>query len=214
MHTTICQFDAAGMLAALDALHRGAIIAFPTDTIYGVGGNVLDARVCLKVFAAKDRPPTVPLPVLLADVGDLDLIADPVPPLARQIAAQAWPGALTLVLSAAAHLPRELLGGRTTVAIRIPAHDMLRSLIREFGAPLAGTSANRHGQPNCTSAAEVQAQLDGRIPLILDGGPSGADRPSTILDLSGKTPQVLRQGVFDLATLEGLPDLADPSAGR
>ena len=214
MKTTIHEFDAAGMRAALDTLHRGAIIAYPTDTVYGVGGNVLDARACLKVFAAKDRPPTVPLPVLLADVADLDLLADPVPPLARQIAAQAWPGSLTLVLPAAAHLPRELLGGRTTVAVRIPAFEPLRTLIREFGAPLAGTSANRHGLPNCTSAAEVLAQLDGRIPLIMDGGPSGADRPSTILDLSGKAPQVLRQGAFDLSTLEGLPELADPSSGR
>ena len=197
----ILPFDPAGAAAALAELRAGAIIAFPTDTVYGVGGNALDGPALLQVFAAKQRPPSVPLPVLLADVADLALIAAHVPPLAYAIAAAHWPGALTLVLPAAAHLPRELLAGNRTVAVRIPDHPALRQLIRDLGSPLAGTSANLHGQPAPSSAAGVAAQLGGRVALILDGGPSGAEQPSTILDLCGASPRVLREGALPLAAL-------------
>jgi L-threonylcarbamoyladenylate synthase len=194
-------FDQAGAAVALAQLQAGKIIVFPTDTVYGVGGNALDGAAILQVFAAKNRPPSVPLPVLLADIADLAQVAAHVPALAYELAAAHWPGALTIVLPAAAHLPPELLAGKATVAVRIPDHAPLRQLIRALGAPLAGTSANLHGRPAPTSAAEALAQLDGRVPLILDGGPSGAEQPSTILDLSGKTPQVLREGALPLALL-------------
>ncbi|MBA3471022.1 MAG: threonylcarbamoyl-AMP synthase [Herpetosiphonaceae bacterium] len=199
--STVIPFDQAGADLALAQLRAGAIIAFPTDTVYGVGGNALDGAAILQVFAAKQRLPSVPLPILLADVADLALVAAHVPALAYAIAAAHWPGALTLVLPAAAHLPPELLAGNRTVAVRIPDHAALRQLIRDLGAPLAGTSANRHGQPAPSSAAGVEAQLGGRVPLILDGGPSGADQPSTILDLSGASPRVLREGALPLAAL-------------
>ena len=201
MHTQLLPFDQNGIAAALDVLQTGAIIAFPTDTVYGVGGNALDGAAATAVFVAKGRPATVPLPVLLADVADLERVARMVSPLVHEIAAACWPGALTLVIQAAAHLPPELLAGNTTIAVRIPAHEPLRALIRAFGHPLAGTSANRHGEPAPTSAIAVHAQLGGRIPLILDGGPSGADQPSTILDVSGDIPRVLREGAFPLAQL-------------
>ena len=201
MHTQVLSFDQTGIAAALAVLRTGAILAFPTDTVYGVGGNALDGAAANAVFAAKGRPATVPLPVLLADVTDLELVARSVSSLVYEIAAACWPGALTLVVQAAAQLPPELLAGNRTIAVRIPAHEPLRALIRAFGSPLAGTSANRHGEPAPTSAAAVHAQLGGRIPLILDGGPSGADQPSTILDVSGDVPRVLRAGAFPLAQL-------------
>lgn len=196
MVTTVLPFDGQGLSAALAQLRAGAIIAFPTDTVYGVGGSALNRTAVLQVFGAKHRSPTVPLPVLLADIAQLATITTRVSALAQEIAHACWPGALTLVLPAAAHLPPELLAGSSTVAVRIPAHEPLRALIRAFGQPLAGTSANLHGQPAPNNAQAVQAQLGGRIPLILDGGPSGDDQPSTILDLSGAVPRVLRHGAF------------------
>lgn len=213
MVTQVLPFDTAGAVAALDLLQRGAIIAFPTDTVYGVGGAALDGAAVAAVYHAKQRPPTMPLPILLADIADVAQVARHVPPIMQQLAAVGWPGALTIVLPAASHLPPELLVGGDTIAVRVPDHPALRDLIRSLGRPLAGTSANRHGQPAPTSAAAVSEQLDGRVPLILDGGASPADQPSTIIDLSITPPRVLRAGAFPSATIRTiLPDLRDPSS--
>ena len=180
---------------ALDLLYAGEPIAFPTDTVYGVGAAGLDSRAVVRLFEVKDRPRHQAIPLLLADLDDLHTVCPTVPSVAEELAARHWPGGLTLVVPAAKHLPVELLAGGTTVAVRIPDHPLLRELIRRLGRPLAATSANLHGRPNPVTAQDVAADLGTRIPLILDGGPTPGDVPSTIVDVTGATPRVLREGV-------------------
>ena len=180
---------------ALAVLHAGEPIAFPTDTVYGVGAAGLDSRAVVRLFDVKDRPRHQAIPLLLADLDDLRTVCPAVPPVAEELAARHWPGGLTLVVPAAKHLPADLLAGGTTVAVRIPDHPLLRELIRRLGRPLAATSANLHGQPNPVTAQDVAADLGTRIPLILDGGPTLGDVPSTIVDVTTAAPRVLREGV-------------------
>lgn len=179
---------------ALALLKAGEAMAFPTDTVYGVGAAGLDGAAVAKLFAIKERPRTQAIPLLLADPDDLAIVCPRVPQVAAELAARYWPGGLTLVVPAA-ELPAELLGGGITVAVRAPDHPRLRELIRRLGQPLAATSANRHGGPNPASAQSVLEQLGERLPLILDGGPTPGDVPSTIVDVTGPRPTVLRQGV-------------------
>jgi L-threonylcarbamoyladenylate synthase len=185
---------AEGLNAALAELQRGSVIAFPTDTVYGVGADGLDAAAVLKLYATKDRPLTQPIPLLLADLADLALVSKAIPERAMRLAKRYWPGGLTLVVPAAPHLPPELLASGTTVAVRVPDYAPLRRLIRQLGHPLAATSANRHGAANPVTAQDVLEQLGSRLPLVLDGGPTPGDTPSTIIDLTGPAPRVLRQG--------------------
>ena len=196
MVTRILPCNDAGRAAALEILRSDGVIAYPTDTVYGIGGNALSQNAVLQVFEAKQRPPTVPLPVLIADVADLVHVAAWIPPLVQPLAERFWAGALTIIVPAAEHLPPALLGGQTTVAVRVPDHAWLRDLIRQFGSPIAGTSANLHGQPSSTSAHVVFEQLNNHVPLILDGGASGADVPSTIIDVSGDEPRIVRHGAI------------------
>jgi L-threonylcarbamoyladenylate synthase len=192
----ICSIeDHEALEAALDLLRAGAPIAFPTDTVYGVGAAGLDAQAVLRLYDVKDRPRHQAIPLLLADTDDLRGVCPMIPPIAEALARRHWPGGLTLVVPAASHLPAELLAGGSTVAVRIPAHAVLRDLIRRLGQPLAATSANLHGRSNPASAEDVAADLGPRIQLILDGGRTPGDVPSTIVDVTGDTPRVLRQGV-------------------
>jgi L-threonylcarbamoyladenylate synthase len=199
MHTAILSMDdPSAFEQALALLQQGEVIAFPTDTVYGVGAAGLQAHAVAGLFVVKDRPRTQAIPLLLADAADLRVVCPAVPPMADDLAVRYWPGGLTLIVPAAPHLPTELLAGGATVAVRIPDHDPLRALIRRLGQPLAATSANLHGGPNPASAEAVGSQLGGRLPLILDGGPTAGDVPSTIVDLTGHEPRVLREGVLRL----------------
>ncbi len=180
---------------ALALLQQGDVIAFPTDTVYGVGAAGLNPTAIARLFAIKDRPRTQAIPLLLADPSDLGSVCPSVPIAAEELAARYWPGGLTLIVPAAPHLPPELLAGGATVAVRVPDHLWLRELIRRLGQPLAATSANLHGEPNPTSADMVEAHLGRRLPLILDGGPTPGDIPSTIVDVTGPEPKVLRHGI-------------------
>lgn len=184
----------AGLDAALAELQAGSVIAFPTDTVYGVGADGLNAAAVLKLYTIKDRPLTHAIPVLLADLTDLPLISRSIPERAVLLAERYWPGGLTLVVPAAPHLPPELLAGGATVAVRVPDYAPLRTLIRRLAHPLAATSANRHGAANPATAQDVLAQLGDRLPLVLDGGPTSGDIPSTVIDLTRSTPRILRQG--------------------
>ncbi len=179
---------------ALTHLHTGEPIAFPTDTVYGVGVSALDACGVRQLYTIKQRPLSLPIPVLLADATDMEQVASHIPPLAVRLANQHWPGALTLVVPAAAHLPGELIAQGTSVALRVPDHDWLRMLIRQSGQPLAATSANLHGAADTTTATDVYAQLGTSLPLILDGGVAPGGIPSTVVDCTGDQPRVLRQG--------------------
>jgi L-threonylcarbamoyladenylate synthase len=176
-------------------LRAGEPIAFPTDTVYGVGAPARDAMAVLRLYAVKQRPYTQAIPLLIADAADLESVTAASTPLARRLA-RLWPGALTLVLPAAPDLPSELLAGGATVAVRLPDHAWLRGLIRALGGPLAATSANLHGGRDPQTAEEVAAQLGGALPLIADGGPTPGPIPSTIVDCTGAEPRLLRAGAL------------------
>ena len=190
MKTRLLQAEAPGAVEeAAAALARGELVAFPTDTVYGLAAGHDDLQ---KLYVAKDRPKEKRIPVLLSDAMNLEASAM-VTPAARALAAAFWPGPLTLVLVA----PR-----RGTIAFRVPDHPVARRLIAASGGGLPVTSANRSGQPDCRSAQEVLAQLDGRIALVLDGGPTLGDKPSTIVDCTTDRIEIRREGVISLAQIE------------
>lgn len=191
--------DPRALDQAIDLLRSGAVVAFPTDTVYGVGAAGLEPVAISQLYAVKARPFSQAIPLLLADADDLGSVCGSVPGAAADLAERYWPGGLTLVVPAAAHLPGVLLAGGSTVAVRVPAHTFVRELIRTLGQPLAATSANLHGGPNPATAAAVFEQLGDRLPLILDGGPTPGDTPSTIVDVTGPQPKVLRQGALQIS---------------
>ncbi len=177
------------MEEAAAALARGELVAFPTDTVYGLAARHDHVRT---LFAAKDRPKEKRIPVLLSDASNLEASAI-VTPAARALAARFWPGPLTIVLSA----PR-----RGTLAFRVPAHPLARRLIAASGGGLPVTSANRSGQSDARTAGEVLAQLEGRVALVLDGGPTPGGRASTVVDCTGDTVRILREGAIPAAEIE------------
>jgi L-threonylcarbamoyladenylate synthase len=180
---------------ALALLRGGEPIAFPTDTVYGVGAPARDAAAVLRLYAVKRRPRAQAIPLLIADAADLASVAAAVPPPALRLA-RLWPGALTLVVPAAPDLPAELLAGGATVAVRLPDHTWLRDLIRALDGPLAATSANLHAGRDPQTAAEVAAQIGDALPLIADGGPTPGPVPSTIVDCTRTELQLLRAGAL------------------
>jgi L-threonylcarbamoyladenylate synthase len=194
--------DAAGRAQAIDVLHRGGLVAMPTDTVYGVG-VALDAPDGLaRLFAAKDRPLDRAIVLLVADLeqaGGVGVLT----PAARVLADRFWPGGLTLVLAQApgSRLPAVLTGGASTIGVRLPDHDCPRGLARVLG-PLPVTSANLSGNRDARDAADVLAQLAGRIDLVLDGGPARGGVPSTVVDCSGERPRILRVGAIAAADLD------------
>lgn len=189
-------------------LHEGEVVAFPTDTLYGVGANAFERSAVRELFAVKGRPADKAIPVFIYQIDDLNQVARNVPNRAWALLQQFWPGALTVVLPKVATLPPDVTAGQETVAVRIPNHPVALDLVIELGRPLAVTSANLSGQPPPSTAQEVAQQLGGRIPLILDGGPSPLAQPSTIIDLSVNPPRLLRSGALDVAVLQKfLPDL-------
>jgi L-threonylcarbamoyladenylate synthase len=192
-------------------LRAGELVAFPTDTVYGVGALAWDAAAVARLYEAKLRPADKAIPILLAEPQDLELVARNLPPAAMPIAAHFWPGPLTIVVPRAARVPDEVTAGGDTVAVRLPDHELARALIRAAGAPLAATSANLSGHPSPVTAADVAAQLEGRVALIVDGGPCPGGVASTVLDLTGAEPIILRPGPIGLGEI--LAVLRPPTAG-
>jgi L-threonylcarbamoyladenylate synthase len=179
---------------AADLLRKGRLVAFPTETVYGLGANALDERAVARIFEAKGRPTTDPLIVHLAAAADLASIARAIPAIAYELARRFWPGPLTLVLSRQAHVPASVSAGLDTVAVRVPAHPVAHRLIAAAGLPVAAPSANRFTRPSPTSAAHVLSDLGDRIDLLLDGGATTIGVESTVVDLTGPVPAVLRPG--------------------
>src|SRR5512136_84162 len=168
----IVKADAEGALAeAVDVLRHGGVVAYPSDTVYGLGASASDALAVERVFAVKDRDAEKALSLLLADAADLAPLCSNVPLLARVFAQRYWPGRLTLVLRRSLAFESAALGGGDTVAVRVPDHAFLRELIRALGEPITGTSANRSGRPACRSAREVERELGDAVDLVIDGGP-------------------------------------------
>lgn len=183
---------------AVALLRAGELVAFPTDTVYGVGAIVWNREAVGRLYTAKLRALDKAIPILLADPADLDLVARDVSSAAHRLAERFWPGPLTLVVRKAPTVPDEVTSGGDSVAVRVPDHALARALIRAAGAPLATTSANLSGGPSPATAQEVAAQLAGRIALILDGGRCPGGTASTVVDLTAPTPVILRPGPIGL----------------
>jgi len=201
----IVRADAEGALAeAVDVLRHGGVVAYPSDTVYGLGAAAGDVRAVERVFAVKERDTEKALSLLLADAADLAPLCSDVPLLARVFAQRYWPGPLTLVLRRSPTFESAALGGGDTVAVRVPNHPFLRELIRALGEPITGTSANRSNRPAGRGAPEVEEELGEAVDLIIDGGPSGEGPESTVVSLTGSLPVVLREGAIPRGDIERL----------
>lgn len=188
------HIDSADMEKAAIIIRSGGLVAFPTETVYGLGADALNAEASEKIYAAKGRPSDNPLIVHIADFEAMAYIADKVPEAAVKLADAFWPGPLTMIVQKNERVPYETTGGMDTVAVRMPNHPVALSLIRESGGYIAAPSANTSGKPSPTLAEHVAEDLGGRIPMILDGGPVGIGIESTIIDLTEKVPMILRPG--------------------
>jgi len=195
--TALIPADAPGSIErALRVVRGGGLVAFPTDTVYGVGAAAFDGQAVGRIYEAKGRSEEKAIPVLLAGLGDLERVAAEVSPDLRRLAAQFWPGPLTLVVARHADLPTVVSPG-PTVGLRVPDHPVALGLLAGAG-PMAVTSANRSGDPNPTTAAQVLSALGGRIDLILDGGQTPGGRPSTVVDCTQHPPLLIRPGPIPL----------------
>ena len=201
--TRLLPADPAGLTEAALRLRRGELVAFPTETVYGLGGDATDDHAVAAIFAAKGRPRFNPLIAHLPAVNAVERFAH-LTPLARQLAAAFWPGPLTLVLPLKGGLSPLVTAGLDTVAIRLPAHPVARALLAEFGGPLAAPSANPSGRISPVTAAHVLAGLGGRIAAVIDGGACAVGLESTILDATGAAPVLLRAGGLATEAVEAL----------
>ncbi len=196
------QIDQNKMKDAAEIIAQGGLVAFPTETVYGLGADALHPEASMKIYAAKGRPSDNPLIVHIAKFEDLESIAKEVPEQARKLADAFWPGPLTMIVWKNEKVPYETTGGMDTVAIRMPNHPVALELIRQSGCLIAAPSANTSGKPSPTEAAHVKKDLDGKIPMILDGGAVGIGIESTIIDLTEDTPMILRPGYITQQMLE------------
>lgn len=199
MKTTLYKIDIdninqAQMQEAGDLIAAGELVAFPTETVYGLGGDGLHPDAAKKIYEAKGRPSDNPLIIHIAEVSDLERIASKVPEQAKKLAEAFWPGPLTMVVWKNENVPYATTGGLDTVAVRMPNHPVALELIRKSGKVIAAPSANTSGRPSPTEATHVLEDLEGRIAMILDGGAVGIGIESTIIDLTEDVPMVLRPG--------------------
>jgi L-threonylcarbamoyladenylate synthase len=212
--------DEAGILLGGRLLREGGLVAFPTETVYGLGANALDERSVGRIFVAKGRPPSNPLIVHVADAAMAKLVVSEWPPLAAALASAFWPGPLTLVLPRAHLIPAQVTAGLAAVGVRVPAHPLALALIRAAAVPVAAPSANPYMGISPTTAAHVAAGLGDRVDLILDGGPTTVGLESTVLDLTQSPPRLLRPGGVPIGELRRVlaslgvegPELLDETA--
>lgn len=182
-------------------LQKGGVIAFPTDTVYGLGADAFNSTAVERIYEIKNRPKHRQLPLLIADVEQLTTLAKPIPEIAWFLARRFWPGGLTLVLSKTDSLPVYLASG-PTMAVRVPNHPVCLALIQHLGNPIIGTSANISGQPTALTAEEVGQQLGGKIDLIINGGKCPGGKESTVVDVTHEAPVILRQGIIPLYEID------------
>ena len=184
-------------------LCRGGVIAFPTDTFYGLGANPFNELAVAHIFKIKNRAPQKPILVLIASMKQLDLLASEVTPEAARLMQSLWPGPLTLLFKALPHLPKKLIAGTGKIGVRLPAHEFLHHLIEGIGHPITATSANISGRPSARTADELvncQAEID----LIVDGGMTSGGKESTVLDTTVSPPILLREGAISKAQIEAV----------
>ena len=209
MDTIVVDARATGCAeAAAQILRQGGLVAIPTETVYGLGANGLDPQAVARIFEAKGRPNDNPLILHIADAQQIDTLCHDVPAAAYDLAKAFWPGPLTMVLPARDCVPKETTAGLSTVAVRCPDNAVTRQIIRLAGVPIAAPSANLSGKPSTTTAAHVLHDHNGKIPMIVDGGPCRVGVESTIVDLTEDRPRLLRPGGITPAQLiEILGDL-------
>ena len=176
-------------------LQKGGVIAFPTDTVYGLGADAFNATAVERIYKIKNRSRHQQLPLLIADIEQLTVLANPIPEIAWFLTRHFWPGGLTLILSKTDSLPAHLASG-PTIAVRIPDHRVCLALIQSLGNPIIGTSANISGQPPALTADEVRRQLAGKIDFVLNGGKCPGGKESTVVDITHNAPSILRQGII------------------
>jgi len=186
------------------ALRAGAVAAYPTETFYALGAAALSKEAVAKVFRLKARDASKPLSFVVSDMDMVGDLVSSLPSSFAALAAEFWPGPLTLVLPAAAGLPAHVLGPGGTIAVRIPPLAWLRDLVRELGEPLTATSANLSGEKELADPAVVKGLFEGKVDLIIDAGPAPGGRPSTVVELSGAAPKVLREGAIPRERIEAL----------
>lgn len=200
--------DCDAISKAADCLRSGGLVAFPTETVYGLGAHALSRAAVRRLFEAKGRPPNDPLIVHVAGFDQMPALASDVPAVAATLANRFWPGPLTLVVRRAPSVPSEVTAGLDTVAIRVPAHPVAQALLSAAQVPVAAPSANLFSRPSPTCASHVLEDLDGRIDMVLDAGPTDAGVESTVLDLTSVPPMVLRPGVVGIEALRAIfPDV-------
>jgi L-threonylcarbamoyladenylate synthase len=199
MNTEIIPDSHEAIQKALTILHTGGLVAFPTDTVYGVGALAFDDNAIRSIYVAKDRPVEKAIPILIADLEDMEKVGMNIPQTTYKLAARFWPGPLTCVIPKRPTLP-ESVSATSTVGVRVPDHEVARALLRAAG-PMAVTSANLSGAQSPSTAEEVYAQLNGRIPLIIDGGRTPGGVPSTVVDCSTDEIKILREGPISWAEL-------------
>ena len=180
----------------VQVLRDGGVVAFPTDTLYGLGADVFNLDALQKVFDIKERPAGLALPVLIDSWKQFETVAADVTQVARTLAEKYWPGPLTLIVSKADAVPDLLTAGAPTVAVRVPDHPVPRSLARMFGGPITGTSANRSGEPDLKSLEELTAQLGSRVDYVVTAGPAPMGTASTIVDISAGSLKLIREGAL------------------
>ena len=186
---------------AAEVLRRGGLVAYPTETVYGLAASAFDAEAVARVFDAKGRPAGQPLPVQIASVSKVSALAQDIPESARKLLADFFPGPLTLIFPRRPAVSLLITGGGETVGLRMPDHPVALGILRAFGGPVVCPSANTTGRRAAMSAADVLEDLDGRIDLILDGGPTSDRTPSTVLDLTVSPAKVIREGKISRAAL-------------
>ena len=196
------QIDPLALVSAVEVLRRGGIVAYPTDTLFGLGVDALNEAAVERIFEVKGRPQGMPLPLIIGESEQLEMVADTVTECAWKFASAFWPGGLTLVVPVGPNVPALVTARGWKVAVRLPDHPIPRELARQLGRPITGTSANRSGGPDPSTAESVQNQFHNTIDMILRGGSAPAGRSSTVLDITGNQPKVLRHGAVSVEQLE------------
>ena len=187
---------------AVAILKKGGVLAFPTDTVYGLGAMADNPAAIRRIFEIKKRPLSLALPLLLSEAEEVDNVAVTIPELARCLIARFWPGALTVILKKAAWVPDVLTAGSSNVAVRVPAHPVPVALVRGMEMALVGTSANIHGRPSPVTSTEVKEQLADSVDFIIDGGQTPGGIESTVIDVTVVPPRILRQGAISIREIE------------
>lgn len=203
--TLILKFDPLKPELTIDRageiIKKGGLVAFPTDTVYGLGADAYNPKAVLKVFKVKNRPLNQPLPLLISSKDSLTEVSSKIPDEVYRVIDEAWPGPLTVIVKKSGKVPREVTGGGDKVGVRIPAHPVALNLISEVNSPLTGPSANIHGKPSPITAKHVEEDLYGKINAIIDGGEALLGLESTVVDFTTTPPTLIRPGMFEVEKL-------------